>query len=399
MRYCFYSGYKDLKGGYTTLLLTLISELARQKREVVLINFSNGIIAEELKKQHISIELICLDQYNWEEISSMILPTDLFIIIRFEEVLKHLLRVNPVTVYYDINDFIGQISNYKFKISLRFLGKKLVNRLITGKSLFFMDDTGLFNLKKHFGITLRKPDFLPIPVIVPSENIYSKRTRTPDNTIHLTYIGRSVKWKMMPLQKILEDCVKISKTKKIRFSIVVDSRAEFNRYINIDEFNTNPNLIVRIEENMPPSAINEFLLQNSDLHFAMGTAALDAAKLGIPTILVDYSDRPFPKGYQYRWIYETKNYSLGKNLDKMRVDEGVSMDRILEVLSDDKGQLQVHSHKSYHYVLKNHSVESIVHQLVGLCSKAEFRLKSAKPFIPFFWKAHSFIKKVAGSTL
>ena len=50
MRFCFYLGYKDLKGGYSTLMLTLIKEFHRQHYEVVLINFSDGLIAKELKK-------------------------------------------------------------------------------------------------------------------------------------------------------------------------------------------------------------------------------------------------------------------------------------------------------------------------------------------------------------
>ena len=33
--------------------------------------------------------------------------------------------------------------------------------------------------------------------------------------------------------------------------------------------------------------INSFLLQNIDLMFAMGTSALEVAKLGVPTVMVD----------------------------------------------------------------------------------------------------------------
>ena len=398
MRYCFYSGYKDLKGGYTTLLLTLISGLVRQKQEVVLINFSGGLIADELKKQGISIRLIGLDNHNWKEISSMILSTDIFIIIRFEEVLKHLFKVNPRIVYFDINDFIGQISDYKFRLRIPFLGKKLVSRLVAEKSLFFMDDTGVFNLKKHFGITIKNPVYLPIPVNVPNENIYLNRNRPVGDIIHLTYIGRSVIWKMMPLMKILEDCAKVSKNLKICFSVVVDNLAEFNRYINIDEYNKNQHFKIRVEENMPPSAINEFLLLNADLHFAMGTAALDAAKLGIPTILVDYSTKPFPSGYQYKWLYETSNYNLGRNLENRQADHGVFMDTLLNILSVDQKDLPVHSENSYQYVLNNHSVDLIMDRLVELCQVATFRLKQAKNLVPFYWNALGFIKRIIGTS-
>lgn len=69
-----------------------------------------------------------------------------------------------------------------------------------------MDDTGIFNLKEHFSIAVKDPVFLPIPVKVNPENIFLKRQSLLQGTLHLTYIGRSVNWKMMPLKRILNDC-------------------------------------------------------------------------------------------------------------------------------------------------------------------------------------------------
>ena len=394
MRYCFYSGYRDLKGGYTTLLLTLIKELYHQKQEVVLINFAQGLISDELKNEKIDIKIIDLDTLNWNKIDQIFFFNDIFILTKFEEVYRHLLKINPRAVYFDINDFICQISDYKFGIKFPSLGKKLIKSLVAKKSLFFMDDTGVFNLKQHFLLPVKEPAFLPIPVKVPPQNIYLTRHKLSDGTLHLTYIGRSVNWKMKPLNKILADCAASTVQKNLHVSIVVDDLSAFKKYINIDDYGHASNLSISVIENMLPSNINEFLLSSSDLHFAMGTAALDAAKLGVPTILVDYSIADFPEGYKYKWLFETTGYSLGRNLDKIPAGDGVTMDELLEMIVGDKNKMTLFSSHSYKYVLDKHAVDKIVPELISLCSNATFRIKDAEKLVPFYYNAHRLLKKI-----
>ena len=44
----------------------------------------------------------------------------------------------------------------------------------------------------------------------------------------------------------------------------------------------------------------------------MGTSALEGAKLGIPTVLLDYSYSEVPDGYQYRWLYQRDGSTLAE---------------------------------------------------------------------------------------
>lgn len=147
---------------------------------------------------------------------------------------------------------------------------------------------------------------------------------------------------------------------------------------------------------MLPSAINDFLLNNADLHFAMGTAALDAAKIGIPTILVDYATKEFPDNYKYKWLFETKGFSLGRNLDKMPQDDGIIMDELLTITAANKEKLAQLSNTSYEYVVNNHSDEKIVTRLIDICRNATFRLRDAKNLIPYYFPTHRYLKNLTG---
>jgi hypothetical protein len=393
MRYCFYSGYKQLFGGYTTLVITLITALRLQGEKVVLINFKNGLIEKELLKKNIYIEILDLEELGWEEISKKIYPTDLFIITRFVEPFRHLMKVNPRVIYYDINDFIGEISAYKFGINFRRLGKILVQRLLDNNSLVWMDDTGIFNIKNHFDIDVEGPVFLPIPVNTAFSNEYINNPVVIGDCVRLTYIGRSVNWKMMPLRKILSDLAAINKKIPVHFTVVVDDASEVEKFVPVGAYNATAGLSVEVIENLLPSEIPSFL-KTAHLHFAMGTAALDAAKIGVPTVLVDYSSREFPRQYQYKWLYQTKGFSLGRNLLKMPADAGQPLDDILNDLIMNESSRINHSTLSYNYVADHHNAEKIVKKLIIQASIARFRMRDAERLVPFYFKLHGFLKKM-----
>ncbi len=396
-RFCFYSGYRDLKGGYTTLLLTLITELRNQQQEVVLINYENGLIARELARNNIKITILDLDTIIWKDIHQIIFSTDIFIITAFDEIYRHIMPVNPVIIFYDINDFITGISNYKFGIKFPSLGRKLIRQLQVNRSLWFMDDTGMFNLVSDFNLQIDDPVFVPIPVIVPRDNFYMNRKVSSTDVLKLTYIGRSVDWKMKPLNKILSDIVKVKSLKEILFTVVVDDAMAMKELIDLSKFKDICNFNLKIIENLNPSDINDFLMQHSDLHFAMGTAALDAAKLGIPTIVMDYSPKDLPDNYTYSWLFEVKDFSLGKNLLKRSALPGSSMKELLDRVNSDPLFIMQVSSQSHDYVLNSHDVKNIVNEIIKLSAKAGFRLQESCKYIPYYFKAHRLIKAIAGA--
>lgn len=394
MQFCFYFGYKNNIGGYATLLICLMRELVRKKEKVVLFNYPDGLIARELSKELSKIKLLNISTIDWSKIDDHIQSEDVFIINRFEECFQNLFKINPKIIYYDINDFIGSISRYKFGLNFSLLGRKLIKNLLETKSLIFMDDTGIFNLEKQFSIKPENPIFLPIPVNTINENYYLDQKLFLPNTLCLTYVGRSVKWKMMPLKKILYDCSKLNFPQSIKISIVVDSINDFEKLINVNDYKKNSKLVIEVFENLAPSKINDFLIEKSQLHFGMGTASLDAAKLGIPTILVDSSIHEFNIDYSYRWLFETKHFSLGINLDKRQQEKGMKMEEIInKIFSSQKNSEEI-SKKSFEYVQKNHSAMEVTKKLIEICKNSEFRIKDARHYIIYYFKFHSIIKNV-----
>ena len=103
--------------------------------------------------------------------------------------------------------------------------------------------------------------------------------------------------------------------------------------------------------------LDNFLLREVDLLTAMGTSALEGAKLSIPTLMIDLSYHPVKKGYKYRFLYETINYDLGHFITS--ADYGDKDDtlrtRLLEVINNYTSCAE----KSYNYFMNNHDLSKI----------------------------------------
>ena len=168
-------------------------------------------------------------------------------------------------------------------------------------------------------------------------------------------------------------------------TIVVDDKKSFEDSVGLDNY-TSEKLQLNIFENIPLAKLGKFLVNNSDVHFGMGTTGLDGAKMGIPTVLIDFSYKPFPKNYGYRWLFETKNYCLGNDIEASYfVNDGkYGMKEILPTAFDKNLQYQL-STLCYEYVSSEHDIAKNAQLLVDMSSRSTFRLKDSRFYIPYYF--------------
>ena len=397
MRICFYSEYKNVVGGATTLIINLIKELSKRNIDVVLFNYKEGIIASELNKAEVYINIIDIGTLNFREISKHLKATDVFVIFSFLEVYHYFLKINPKLVYYNIDDFLCEVARYKFGFSRKANNKGLIKTLVEKNALALMDDTGLRSAEKKLQLRIDNPSFLPIPIAIPTQNYYLLNLKEISSEIKLSYIGRSVDWKIFPLKKILDDIVLLNGMgKKIIFSIVVDDIEALLAMLNLRNYEQYDFIKINIIEKLLPSEIKRFLLQNADISFGMGTTALESAQSGIPTILVDYASTEFPKDYTYKWLYQTECFSLGKNLKDINSDYsiGITMQELLYNISVDKDYLSLQSANNFKYIQQNHCVDKVVDKLIKISAITSFRFKDAQKHVLYYWRFHQGLKKI-----
>src|SRR5690606_10924984 len=211
--------------------------------------------------------------------------------------------------------------------------------------------------KSKYNIASRFPDasvervsVIPVSIRV---DVNSFNFKLGDR-IRVTYIGRSEAWKISPLAKLMKDVAIFGLKERVLFNVVV-SDILFAKKLLKDEGVTIDSFNINFYENISKNDLSEVIRLNTDIGYAMGTAALEFGAHGVPTILADFSEKTFPDEYKYKWIFEVDGFTLGLDLsdcsNSERISQGVTIDKIIDRFINEP---LVISKKCYAYVSEFH---------------------------------------------
>ena len=213
-----------------------------------------------------------------------------------------------------------------------------------------------------------------------------------DNCVRIIWLGRiDLEFKIHILKKVLLDIDFFSKESKESFVFDIIGNGpgleELKLFVE-ENLILKVNFLGEIESNDLLSVISQY-----DLGFAMGTSALDIAAKKVPTILLDFSYSEVLK-YNYRWIFETDKYTLGRDinlLSEIDIDSMKSIKDIFIELNNDKNLI---SQKCFDYVYKTHSSKSALKKLNFHISSSKFTLNDVYKYRltkPFWNNIHSLV--------
>lgn len=379
-------------GGAPILILRWIHNLYKEGVPCKVIGHVGSYLNEELSKTKLNVEFI--DILNLKR-NNTITSNDVLVCFSFESFLYPLISKSPRILYYNIMvDFPVKINLYKFGLNFKKLTKKLILKMHGEDSFYFMDGAGTDYLKKKLRIEIPTPKYIPIIVDSIDKILYNPNREKFYQKIRITYIGRSEKWKILPFKKILSDIIKFSAKASLHFeiSVICDNK---NIYINTlrDILKNSPsNVSINFYENVDKDSLINFLLENADLHFAMGTACLDGAKVGIPSILMDFSYNDILDNYRYKWIFETKKFSLGTYIDNKESYDGLTMEQVLLLYIHNDSYLDKISKECYQYVINNHSEGVIINKLITATRIAKSNFSDISKYIVYYSKVHQYLK-------
>ena len=266
---------------------------------------------------------------------------------------------------------------------------KLVDDMIARDALVFMDTPTFEGGVTHLPMKTKTMDrFLPVPA--PDYDGILKCERTQGG-LNVCWLGRLSDEKTpilkYTIRKLSEYALKHQQ--KITMHVLgwgeyqdeVDNLGLENKYYS--QIKTKP---------IKSTEVNSFLLQNIDLMFAMGTSALEAAKLGVPTVMVDISYKEIDGDYIFKPIYERTGYELAHQITKADFEIGnTSLERIMDLVNN---HFQDFSQKSRDYFVRNHALSTVGEQFVGLLRKLDYTYDMIDPKVidPLWtWKIyHSF---------
>ena len=253
-----------------------------------------------------------------------------------------------------------------------------LEKLAQRDALYFMDGPNFSVQQEYYGFDIPNPQYLPIFTTATGLKKVSKQT----DFTNLGWVGRLSEEKIFPLLHILEQCNMLLVQEpghKIKFHIIGDGPCKGQ----LDTFTKHPHLELIFAGTVQNDALDTYLIENVDVLFAMGTSALEGAKQGIPTVLVDYSYQRIALSHRFRWLFESALYSLGN-----RYQDGKNYQHTLaEIVHLDAVQYGELGEKCYQHYRENHSIASAAEKFIDACHRTQCTIADVQhtAFGKFAW--------------
>lgn len=372
-------------GGVSLLFLRMGVFLAEaRRRNVVLIDYADGFMAQNLRSD--KVELIEYHDDGLVDIpadATLVLqsnnPWSIFPGLRVSDkttlIFWNCFPFNLVPVLPGLRDFL-----YRRPVALKILlgtilagrrkiNSQLVRKMHDSRSIFFMDDENLRITERFLNLSLRGPVFLPIPALPQTERPIAPAKLQPP--IGMIWVGRIADFKVHILWRVLQDVDDWCRTTghKVTFSVIGNG----NRRETLKSASAGLEALeIKFVDEMPADKLHDFLSGNGfDLGFCMGTSALECARLGIPTVLLDATYGVVSPSYRYRWLHEETGYTLGRILfANAPYPKGQTLADLMARFLREHTDI---STSAFDYFENNHALPAVADRFLSLASKAEFK--------------------------
>jgi len=254
------------------------------------------------------------------------------------------------------------------------LMKEFVMNSIQLNSLLFMDSANSNNTKFFLSTEINNSFFLPIAC----SNGVKREDKINKNVAELNFswIGRICDFKIHILNYLILKLSEAAKKLKLKVNLHVIGDGPLMQKLNSNNY-LHKFFNVIFLGTLDKEKVDFYLNSNIDINASMGTSVLESAKLGIPSIVLDYAFYPINFNYKFRWLHDTKYYDLA-HLIKKSDDKSKSYeitDIILEFINDRKNL----SERSYNYYISNHSLEAVAENLKKQIEKSKLTFTGINP--------------------
>jgi len=190
-------------------------------------------------------------------------------------------------------------------------------------------------------------------------------------------VGRIVDFKYYPLKRFIEDLNKISINNSSRYELIIVGEGDYLDILK-NEIIRYKSISFKFIKNIEYSELGNFITQEADIMIAMGTSALDGAKLGMPTLILDFGYEDMPKNYKYRWVHQSIEFSLSEFIGLKILNQ--TGDDLAIKINELESSYQKISNKEREYFQSNHDLGVISRMLIGYlkdssCQYAELKQK------------------------
>ena len=230
----------------------------------------------------------------------------------------------------------------------------LLTKCSLKESIYFMDNSCYLYNEKIFENSINEK-YLPVPSI--EKNKFANPEIIDKDEINITVLGRLCKEKTMPVLKILDEFNKLETSKIKHFHIIGDGNCK--KLINPKHYK---NVRITFAGTLIGDDLDNYLINKTDILFAMGTSCLEGAALKLPVILLPYSYSKITYN-KYMFLFDSIKYNLGENIKFYKKHTKLTLSEIINMVYGKNKKSEL-GEKCYEYFIKNHSLKSTTKNLL-----------------------------------
>ena len=254
------------------------------------------------------------------------------------------------------------------------LMKEFVKNAIQLNSLLFMDSSNLNTTNFFLSTDIKNVSFLPIAC---SNGVKRKEVLNKDFTeLNFSWIGRICDFKINILNYLILKLSEAAKKLKLKVNLHVIGDGPLMHKLNSNNY-LHKFFNVILLGALDMSKMNLYLNSKIDINASMGTSVLESAKFGIPSIVLDISNKPINFKYKFRWLHDTKDYDLAHLIKKS--DDMSKCYELTDIISKFIVNSKILSEKSFNYYAKNHSLDAVSEKLKKQIEKSKLTFTDINP--------------------
>jgi hypothetical protein len=224
---------------------------------------------------------------------------------------------------------------------------QLLQELVSKGGLILMDGATRRGLKYFFPELIGDCNLIPIPAPCDEEIESGKRKA---NTFSIGYLGRLDEFKYSALKPFIENQLsQLTKRSAVHLHLI----SEGHLIETVVDLCAKHSIRLTNYGFLPNEVAKKTLKEQTDVAASMGTAALDIASTGHPSIIIDPALN-FRCGPQkkFRFVHEIEDFTLGEFRDFSKYQEGLhTLEELVDMLTLDQNL----GFKNRQYVEKKHN--------------------------------------------
>lgn len=317
-------------GGSQVLFLNLATYISKNYKEYqcYYINYKNKTVEEIYGGADIIFYDINECDYKELEDAIFFAPFN-YVFYLLSKIRK--LKKARVCLYFYHPEIMDWLSMQILERKVNFEG--LMKAISKNNGYCFMDSSNYFSIERLYDYKFEKK-YVPVTL---SDNLdsYKKISGCSDDCLRIGWLGRLDRDKIYSVKNIIDNLSEVNCNKNIDFYIIGDG----NSKSLIQYASYSPKIRFIFASYLYGEERNDFIRKNIDLMVAMGISAIDAAVLGVPTVLPIVSPVKFNDN-KFIYLYNTEEYSLGWNINDLKKSncKYTTIEKILEDIYEKDGK-------------------------------------------------------------